>query len=114
MFRPAAQQFATMIRLQHRTSTNVNGQPRLVYTDAIPPLRACNWRPFYGAEAIQAGTLQITDGATVTTWFDAGIKAQDRLLLNDDSMLAYEVISVENIEQRNMYTVIKVRRAVNA
>jgi len=114
MFKPKIQQMSTTIRLQHRVQTDVNGQPEISYTDDSIPVRQCNFKPFYGQEAIQAGALQIADGGTITMWYDPAATIQDRVLLNNDTALAYEVISIENVEMRNWMLILKVRRAVNA
>lgn len=114
MFKPSAQQFTTVIRLQHRTQTTVNGAPDISYPDANPAVHMCEFKPFYGAEALQAGQLGITAGGTITMWYTPGVKASDRILLNDDSAQAYEVTSAENIENRGRYLVLKVKRTVTA
>ena len=114
MFKPSAQQFATVIRLQHRQQTVVNGAPRISYQDADPALHMCEFKPFYGAEAIQAGQLGITQGGTITMWYTPGVKTSDRILLNDDVSQAYDVTSAENVENRGMFLVLKVKRVVTA
>ena len=114
MFRPTAQQFTSVIRLQHRAQTAVNGAPDITYPDAAPAVHMCEFKPFYGAEALQAGQLGISQGGTITMWYTPGVKASDRILLNDDSAQAYEVTSAENIENRDMFLVLKVKRTVTA
>jgi len=114
MFKPSAQQFATVIRLQHRQQTVVNGAPKLSYQDADPAIHMCEFKPFYGAEAIQAGQLGITQGGTITMWYTPEVKTSDRILLNDDPGQAYEVTSAENVENRGMFLVLKVKRVVTA
>lgn len=114
MFQPKAQQFNTIIRLKHRTDATVNGAPDPTYHNATPELHYCEFKPFYGAEAIQAGQLGITEGGTITMWYTEGIKPSDRIWLGDDARLTYEVISAENVENRSMYTVLKVKRVVSA
>jgi len=114
MFKPSAQQFTTVIRLKHRVDATVNGTPALTYADADPAVHFCEFKPFYGAEALQAGQLGILSGGTLTMWFTPGAKPGDRILLNDDPTQAYEVTSTENVENRSMYLVLKVKRAVNA
>lgn len=115
MFKPSAQQFATVIRLQHRQQTVVNGAPRSSYQDADPALHMCEFKPFYGAEAIQAGQLGITQGGTITMWYTPEVKTSDRILLNDDTALAFDVMTPpENVENRNMFLVFKVKRVVTS
>ena len=114
MFKPSAQQFATVIRIQHRKPTVVNGAPRVSYEDADPALHMCEFKPFHGAEAIQAGQLGIIQGGTITMWYTPGVKTSDRILLNDDISQAYDVISAEDVENRGMFLVLKVKRVVTA
>ena len=114
MFKPSAQQFATVIRLQHRQQTVVNGAPKLSYQDADPAIHMCEFKPFYGAEAIQAGQLGITQGGTITMWYTPEVKTSDRILLNDDVSQAYDVTSAEDVENRGMFLVLKVKRVVTA
>ncbi len=114
MFQPNVRQFATVIRLQHRMAIDVNGQKAISYEDAEIPLHQCGFKPFFGQEAVQAGVQGITDGGTVTMWFDPLVTVRDRILLDDDPDKAYEIISVENIEHRNRFLVLKVKRMVNA
>lgn len=111
MFRPSVQQFSTSIRVRnHILSTDANGVPVLSYQDADPALDFCNWKGKGGA---QEDTLVVTDTAEVTMWYRPDINTQDRILLNDNEDEAYVVLNVENIEQRNMYLVLKVKREVS-
>ena len=114
MFQPKALNFNTIIRLKHRIDHAVNGAPDPTYHDATPEIHFCEFKPLYGAEAIQAGQIGITQGATITMWYTEGVKTSDRIWLNDNPFLIYEVISVENVENRNMYLILKVKRVVRA
>lgn len=114
MFIPNIQQLTSTIRVQHRVETKINGQKELSYIDAAIPIHSCNYKPFYGSEAVQSGTVQISEGGTITMWYDSLINVQDRILLNNNIAKPYEIISAENVENRNMYLILKVRRAVNA
>lgn len=114
MFQPKATQFNTIIRLKHRIDATVNGAPDPTYQDATPAVHYCAFKPFFGAEAIHAGQLGITEGGTITMWYTDGVKPSDRILLNDAADLVYEVTSVENVENRGMYLVLKVKRVVSA
>jgi len=114
MFRPKAQQFATIFRYRTRTETEVNGAPEINYVDATPAQRFGEFKAFYGAEAVQAGALQLQEGGTLTTWWMSDYTPRGIILLNDDAAQAYEIISAENVENRNMYAIIKITRAVSA
>ncbi len=56
--------------------------------------------------------VTIEDTAEVTMWYRSDITTQDVLMLNDSATLSYEILNVENIEMRNLYLVLKVRRVV--
>lgn len=114
MFRPKAQQFATLFRYKTRTETLVNGAPDIAYADATPAQRMGEYKAFHGAEAVQAGAVQLQEGGTITTWWMSDYTPRGLILLNDDANQAYEIISVENVENRNMYAIIKITRAVSA
>ena len=114
MFKPNIQQFSTQIKIQHRVVNNINGAPEISYTDADPALDFCNWKGKGGSESIEAGRLSVIDTAELTMWYREDINERDRVLLNGDTGLVYEVVNVENIEMRSMYMIIKVRRVVNA
>jgi len=155
MFKPNIQQMATPIRLQHRTSTDVNGASDISYVDADPALDFCNWKGKGGTENVQSGSLTVMDTAELTMWYRPDITEKDRVMpegmlnpwqttmdgLNaayqieadkvepDAEILAdlqtqidahtankpaYEVTNIENVEMRNQFMILKVRRTVNA
>jgi head-tail adaptor len=113
MFKPNLQ-FTTPIRVQHRVETDVNGAPAISYEDADPALDFCNWKGKGGTESVQSGALTVLDTAEITMWYRPDINERDQVLLNDNEALAYEVTNVENVEMRNIYLILKVKRAVNA
>jgi len=112
MFNPAATQLTSIIRLKHRTQTEINGQPKNDYVDDAIPIHPCEFKPFYGLEAVQAGQMGITDGGTLKMWYTPGVKFSDRVLLNDDPDLVYDVQGVENVGNRRVWLVLKVKRVV--
>lgn len=113
MYRPNIQQMATPIRIQHRKATDVNGAPHISYVDADPALDFCNWKGRGGTESVQSGSLTVLDTAELTMWYRPDVNERDRVLLNDNEALAYEIANIENIEMRNQFMVLKVRRTVN-
>lgn len=75
----------------------------------------CSFRTFGGTENTVNGVYSIIDTATLETWYTPAITAavRFRILPTDGSGDGelYEVIgSPENIEMRNQYSVVKVRR----
>lgn len=114
MFEPRTLVFNTPIRIQHRVEADVNGAPDISYTDADSPVDYCNWKGRGGTESVQAGSWTVTDTAELTMWYRPDINERDQVLLNDDPLLAYEVMNVENVDMRSHYLILKVKRAVNA
>jgi head-tail adaptor len=104
----------TPIRVKRRKETIINGSPKVTFEDADPSIDFCNWKGKGGTESTQSGTLVVEDTADVVMWYRPDISQKDRLLLNDDPKLAYDVVGPpDNVEQRNMFLVLKVKRAVN-
>ena len=114
MFKPNIQRMATLIRLQHRISTDVNGAPEISYEDAVPVLEFCSWKGKGGTENISSGSIIVEDTAELTLWYRPDVTMRDQVLLNDDANLAYEVMNIENVEMGNQFMILKVKRAVNA
>lgn len=114
MYKPAAGPFSTVVRVQNRTETEINGAPEIGYTNAEPALAFCSWKSKGGTENTSSGSLVVEDTAEAVLWFRPDVSERDRLLLGDDATLAYEVVNVENVEMRNQYLILKVRRAVSA
>lgn len=114
MFKPNIQQMVTPIRIKLRTETIINGAPKISYIDASPALDFCNWKSKGGTESTQSGALVVYDTAELVMWYRSDITIRDRVLLNDNSALTYEIINIENVEMRNQFLVLKVQRVVNA
>lgn len=107
-------EFNTPVRVLHRVETIVNGAPKISWTPEVQ-IAYCSFKAFHGSESLRAGTIGVLDGGTVTMWYDPLITAKDRLKINDDANLQYEIISApENVEMRNEYLIVKVQRVVSA
>lgn len=113
MFIPNVQQMSTLIRIQHRSVIDVNGADEISYVSEND-ICFCNWKSKGGTETTESGTLVVYDTAELILWYDPNISEKDRVILNDDETLAYEVSNVEDIEQRHMYLILKVKRVVSA
>lgn len=113
MWKPGVQQFSTQIRVLRRQETKVNGAPDISYVDADIPLDCCNWKGRGGSESVTAGTVVVADTAELTMWYRPDISEKTRILLQDKAELAYEVTNIENVEMRNQYMIVKVKRVVN-
>lgn len=113
MWEPPVQQLTTAIRVQQRIVTDVNGASDISYVPDLA-IDLCAWKGKGGTESATSGSLVVTDTAEVTMWYRPGISERDRLLLNDDAELAYDVINIEDVEQRHMWLILKVSRAVSS
>jgi hypothetical protein len=112
MFKPNVQQFTTPIRIQHRTIINVSGDDEIDY-NSESHISYCNWKSMGGTENVESGVRAVYDTATIIMWFDPSISEYDRVLLNDDETLVYSIENVENVEKRNMFLILKVKRVVS-
>lgn len=113
MFKPNVQQMSTPVRVQHRTVIDVNGADEITYVSEAN-INFCNWKGMGGTETVEAGSLVVYDTAQLIMWYDPNISEKDKVLLNDDENLAYEITNVEDIEQRHMWLQVKVKRVVSA
>lgn len=112
MWKPNIGQMSTPIKVQSRIETDVNGQPEISYQDKTNAACFCNWKGMGGTESTQSGSLTVEDTADLVMWYRSDITEQDLILLNHTT--PYEVINIENVEMRNQYLILKVRRVVNA
>ncbi|MBC8531751.1 head-tail adaptor protein [Gehongia tenuis] len=71
----------------------------------------CKWVNAHGAEAITATTLQLKDPATLTMRYSPKITPKCRIYRGDDPD-PYEIISIDNVEERCRWLEIKVSRYV--
>jgi head-tail adaptor len=110
MWKPNIQQMSTPIKIQSRVETNVNGMVEISYIDKADDF--CNWKGMGGTQSTQSGSVVVDDTAILTMWFNPDVSERDRVLLNH--VTPYEIINVENVEMRNQYMLLKVKRVVNA
>jgi hypothetical protein len=113
MFIPNIQQMTTPIKIQHRSTQDINGADEISYTSETD-INFCNWKGMGGSESTESGASVVKDTAILIMWFSPLLSEKDRVLLNDNETLAYEVDNVENIEQRDMFLRVKVTRVVSA
>lgn len=111
MFAPGLE-FNTPARVMHRVETRINGALKISWAPETQ-IAFCNFKAFHGSESLRSGALGVLDGGTVTMWYDPLITIKDRLKINDDAGLQYDIISLENVEMRNEYLILKVSRVVN-
>lgn len=131
------QNMNTCIRIQSRTPTSVNGMESMTYDDTTKyqsgedndgePIMApytylCEWKNAYGQEALQAAIEKIPELGTLTMWYMPEVDQQCVVLKGGHELdtaekqraARYEIISVDDVENRHRLLVLKVQRAVNA
>ena len=110
MFVPAgANQMATPIVYQKYTVEKVMGVTKKTYSD-FEYNSFCNFKTKGGTEITSNVLLVVEDTAELVAWYDPEVTSGDRVKLLDSGAI-YEIIgSPENIEMRNKYMKIKVKR----
>ena len=89
------------------TYTIVNGVRTKAYSDGVNFF--CSAKGFGGTEKVIDGVYVIEDTMTLETWYIGGIDTNCKVkLLDDDS--EWEVLNVEDVERKHLYTIIKVKR----
>lgn len=81
------------------------GQPERVYH--------CKWVNAYGTEAITAMQLQVKEPATLTMRYSSRIQA-DCLIYRLGDPVSYEIVSVNDVEDRHRWLEVKVCRKTAA
>ncbi len=96
------------------TETVVKGVRTKVYTED-ETTHFCSFRTFGGTESTVNGVYSLIDTATLETWYDPKLTAAIRVKIfatdGTGSGELYEAMGApENIEMRNQYTVMKIRK----
>lgn len=84
--------------------TNVFGEGAYIRT---------KWINAHGTESFTALQLELREPATITCRYSPLIK-RDCIIYKGDDPDPYEVISIDNVEERNRWLEIKVQRKENA
>lgn len=117
MYQPNSRAFTTPIKLQRRVTETINGAKKVTWVDEVLDERLfivqCEWKNFHGREAVQMGALQIDEGATLILWYHPAITEHHRII-HMVSGKAYEIVSMDNIEDRNRFLELKVKRVATA
>lgn len=74
----------------------------------------CKWVNAHGSEVWSAMQLQLRDPATITTRYSSAIDDETLVVYRGSDPEPYEVISIDNVEQKNVWLEIKVQRKVSA
>lgn len=110
MYRPTeSAQMTTPLRLQVPVLTSAYGVKAKTY-EAAEGIVAANMKTYGGTETTSNGTLVIEDTAQIVCWYRPDITSGCRLERLTDGAV-YEVIGEpENIEMRNQFLKLRVRR----
>ena len=74
----------------------------------------CKWNNAHGSEAWSASQLELREPATLTTRYSPLLDDAALILYRENDPEPYEVISNNNVEQRNTWLEIRVQRKVAA
>ena len=109
MFKAAKMaQMTTPFKIQKAESKNVLGQNQKKYID-VPYTCFGNWSSYTGNETEVNGITVIEESNVLTTWFDPNFEPAGRVIRLTDNAI-FEILSVENVEQRNMYSIVRLKR----
>lgn len=111
MYRPPeAAQMTTPLILQIPTQAEYNGvRYPTTYTDAAGVIFA-NFKTYGGTESVVDGILQIIETADVCCWYRPDIQSNCRIKRATDGAVFEILGDPENIEQRNQFIKMKLRR----
>lgn len=74
----------------------------------------CKWVNVHGYEVWQAKELELADPATITTRYSPLLIDETLIVYKYGDDRPYEVVSIDNVEQKNVWLEIKVQRRVAA
>ena len=80
--------------------------------DDVPTM--CKWVNAHGNEVWSAMQLQLRDPATLTARYSTLLDDETLIIYRGKDPEPYEVISIDNVEQQNIWLEIKVQRKVVA
>ena len=83
-----------------------------VFGDGIPCM--CKWVNAHGTEVFQSMQLEIKEPATITTRFSPKLLDPKLVIYKGNDLCPYEVISIDNVEERGVWLEIKVQRKAGA
>ena len=97
--------------VQTKRDTDGEGYPVVkdinIFGDGASVL--CKWVNAHGSETFSALQLQLREPATITCRYSPLINERLDVYKAGDS-IPYEIISIDNVEQRNLWLEIKVQR----
>lgn len=104
----------TPVRFIRIDRTNdADGYPTETEVDVFGQPVMCAWVNVHGNEVFTAMQMQLREPATLTTRYSPLIN-QKLLIYKDSDTDPYEVISIDDIDERHAWLEIKVQRAAEA
>lgn len=74
----------------------------------------CKWVNVHGTEVFQSMQLEIREPATITTRYSKKLTDPKLIIYKGNDTCPYEVISIDNVEDRSEWLEIKVQRKAGA
>ena len=74
----------------------------------------CKWVNAHGYEVFQTMQLEIREPATITTQYSSSLMDPTLIVYKDGDTKPYEVISIDNVDERSVWLEIKVQRKSGA
>lgn len=110
MYRPSeTQQMTTPMQLQQPVSERINGVLTKTYSTVNGVIMA-NFKTYGGTERESNNVYVVEDTAQIVCWYRPDIKSNCRLIRLTDNAVFEVIGEPENIEMRNMFLSIKLRR----
>lgn len=91
--------------------TDADGTPTA--PEATVLTARCFWQNAFGNEAVENLRLNLVETATITMRYSSLVTVRQLVYRTGDSV-AWEIASIDNIEQRNRWMEIKLKRTVKA
>lgn len=83
-----------------------------VFGDGVPCM--CKWVNAHGYEVFQSMQLQLREPATITCRYSPLLLDPKLTVYKEGDHTPYEIISIDNVEERNVWLEIKVQRKTGA
>lgn len=102
----------TAITIKSVTSgSDANGTPTAPETTVLTA--KCLWQNAHGTETVENLRLNLGELATITMRYSSLVNVQQRIYRGSETT-PWEIVSIDNVEQRNRWLEIKVRKMVAA
>lgn len=98
-------------RLKDREG-NFSDKETNVFGAGVPCM--CKWVNAHGNEVFQTMQLEIREPATITTRYSAKLLDPKMIVYKADDPMPFEIISIDNVEEKNKWLEIKVQRESGA